>query len=453
MLFEKYLKTVDENAQLIGDFTDSLWDNPELGFSEFKSCALFKKILSEHGFTITDNLAGLPTSFKAVYGEGHPAIGVLAEYDALHRLNYQAGKTEPILRTDTENGHGCGHHLFAGGSLGAVLALKEYVKENGGSVTLFGCPAEENGGGKVYMSRAGVFKDTDAIVSWHPEKMFMVRTRPSLANVSVQYTFTGTASHAGGSPERGRSALDAAEIMNVGVNFLREHVPTTWRVHYAFQDAGGIAPNIVQAKAVIRYLIRANDNREVQEFLARVNKCAEGAAHMTETEVTWEVKGADSNLITIPIMQQTGYEAMLDIPIPVPTEEDIAFGKAIQATVKIAEDKKSKEIYPTKVLPPAPPKAHGGSTDTADVSWNCPTLQFHIATWCADTPTHSWQAISQGKCHYAKMATLYASKVVASTAMRLMSDPAKLQQARDEWKAQTVGGYECPLPDYVQPKL
>ncbi len=335
----------------------------------------------------------------------------------------------------------------------AAIALKKFVQETGkGSITLFGCPGEENGGGKVYMARAGIFNDMDAIVSWHPEKMHMVRTRPSLANVEVDYTFKGIASHAGGSPERGRSALDAVELMSVGCNYLREHMPTTCRIHYAYLNAGGEAPNIVQANASVRYLIRANDNEEVRTLWERVNKVAKGAAMMTETEVSWKVMAACSNLIINSVMQQTGYEAMQDIPVPVPSEEDITFGKALQATIALSKEDAAKPLYAERVLEPAPPKAHGGSTDTEDVSWNSPTLQFHIATWVTGTPGHSWQAAAQGKSHFAHEALLYAGKVVASTAMRLMEDPERLEKARAEFLEKTAGGYVCPLPGDLMPK-
>ena len=454
MQFERYLKKIDEFAAEITGVSDAIWDTPEPGLGEYKSSALLMTSLESHGFRITKGLAGMPTAFRAEFGSGRPAIGILAEFDALPNLNYQADTVEPVFREDAEYGHGCGHNLFAAGSLAAAIALASFVKEQGkGSVTLFGCPAEENFGGKVYLARAKVFNDMDAIVSWHPEKMHMVRTRPSLANVEVDYFFKGIASHAGGSPERGRSALDACELMSVGCNYLREHIPTTCRIHYAYQNAGGKAPNIVQAGTTVRYLIRANDNEEVRELWERINKVAKGAAMMTETEVSWEVVSAYSNLITNSVLQQTGYEAMQDIPVPVPDEADRAFGKAIQATFPLSKEDAKKPLFADRVLEPAPPKAHGGSTDTADVSWNCPTLQFHIATWVTGTPGHSWQAVAQGKRHFAHEAVLYAGKVLASTAIRLMTDPERLAKARAEYLEKIGDGYVCPLPEDLMPKI
>ncbi len=453
MKFEKYLSSVDRCSEKIIHLSDYIWDHPEVGFREFESSAALQTALKEEGFKITSGLAGIPTAFKAEYGYEGPAIGILAEFDALQNLNYQAGVAEPIFREDTNFGHGCGHNLFAAGSYAAALAIKSYIDEQKqGSVTLFGCPGEENKGGKVYMARAKVFNEMDAIVSWHPEQIHMVRTRPSLANVEVDYHFSGAASHAGGSPERGRSALDACELMSVGCNYLREHMPTTCRIHYAYINAGGEAPNIVQSHATVRYLIRANDNDEVLELWDRVNAVAKGAAMMTGTEVTWDMFSAYSNLITNSVMQRVGTEALKDIPIPVPNEEDLELGKKLQKTFSLTKEDKDKPIFADRVLDPAPPKAHGGSTDTADVSWNCPTLQFHIATKAVGTPGHSWQNVAQGKTHYAHEAVLFAGKVLASTAIRLMTDPETLHAVREEFSEKTKGGYHCPLPDEVQPK-
>lgn len=454
MKFEAHLRKIDEFAEKITALSDFIWDNPEPGFREFKSSGALQDALRAEGFRVTAGLAGLPTAFRAEYGSGRPAIGVLAEFDALPNLNYEAGKTEPVFRSDVTYGHGCGHNLFAGGSFAAALAIKSFLDEQGsGSVTLFGCPAEEGRGGKVYMARAGVFSGMDAVLGWHPEKMHMVRTRPSLANVEVDYSFRGIAAHAGGSPEQGRSALDACELMSVGCNYLREHMPTTCRIHYAYQNAGGEAPNIVQANAKVRYLIRADDSEAVQRLWARVNKVAQGAAMMTETEVSWEVVAAYSNLITNSVLQKTGYEAMREIPAPVPDAADLAFGRALQATMQLSEADAAKPIYADRALEPAPPKPHGGSTDTADVSWNCPTLQFHIGTWVIGTPGHSWQAVTQGKSAFAHKALLYAGKSIAATAMRLLSEPELLAAAKAEFLEKTKGGYHCPLPDSVQPKL
>jgi len=451
MLYEKYLSVIDRNAEELCSVSDALWDHPETAYEEFRAVELLTGILEKNGFTVTRNLAGIPTSFKATYGSGKPALGVQAEYDALDGLS-QAYSTEKTGRPDTQKGHGCGHNLFAAGSLAAVLAIKAYIEETGvGSITLFGCPAEEGGAGKVYMARAGVYSDVDAVVSWHPEKMYMVRTRPSLANISVNYSFEGIAAHAGGAPQKGRSALDAVELMNVGVQFLREHMDLTSRVHYAFLDAGGTAPNVVQANATVQYLIRAVDSEAVLELKGRVDRIAQGAALMTDTTMTSAVQSAYSNLITIPTLQAVANEAMHDIPLPVPTEEDLAYAAELQKTMNMTRAEQAKPPYAEKVLDPAPPVAHGGSTDTADVSWNTPTVQMHIGNWMVGTAGHSWQACSQCRSPYAKRAALYAGKAVAGTVLRLIENPELLEQARKEFEEKTPGGYICPIPDDILP--
>jgi aminobenzoyl-glutamate utilization protein B len=303
------------------------------------------------------------------------------------------------------------------------------------------------------MARDGVFSGVDAVVSWHPESMYMVRTRPALANVKVRYAFEGTAAHAGANPYAGRSALDALELMNVGCNFLREHMPMSARVHYAILDAGGTAPNMVQSHAEVLYLIRDTDLDSVRDLKERVDRIAQGAALMTDTEVTARVTSAYSNLITIPTLQATANEAMHDIPLPIATEEELAYGKALQATMKLTPEQASKPPFAVEVLEPAPPVAHGGSTDTADVSWVCPTVQMHIATWVLGTPGHSWQSVSQSRGSYAKKAMLYAGKAIAGTILRLMEDPSLLEKAKHEHASKVGNGYICPIPPEIQPNI
>ncbi len=454
MLYEKYLNTIDRRAEEICAVSDAIWDLAETAFGEFESSKLIADKLEAEGFTVERGVVGIPTAFTATYGSGSPKFGILAEYDALEGMSQEGCASEKKPIPGKNKCHGCGHNLFGAGSMAAALAVKAYIQETGkGSVTLFGCPAEEGGSGKVFMARDGVFNHMDAIVSWHPEKMYMVRTRPSLANVKVNYTFEGLSAHAGGSPHLGRSALDAVELMNVGANFLREHMELTSRVHYAILDAGGSAPNMVQSHAVVQYLIRAVDGESVKELHERVERIAQGAALMTDTTFSSEVVSAYSNLITIPTLQRIANEAMHDVALPVPTEEDIAYGKALQATMKLSKADAAKPMYADKVLDPAPPVAHGGSTDTADVSWNCPTVQMHIGNWVVGTPGHSWQSTSQSKSDYAKRAMLYAGKAVAGTILRLMNDPESLKKAKQEHAERVGTGYICPLPDGLQPQL
>lgn len=454
MLYEAHLNKIDDQAQLLRDVSDAIWDLAELPYAEYQSSRLLCGILEEKGFQVTRGVAGIPTAFTATYGTTGPSLGVLAEYDALSGYSQvgELGQKQSIPGKDSA--HGCGHNLFAAGSLAAVLAVQSYIRETGfGKITLFGCPAEEGGAGKVFMARSGLFADIDAVVSWHPEKMYMVRTRPSLANVCVNYSFEGIAAHAGGAPQKGRSALDALELMNIGCNFLREHMDLTSRVHYAILDAGGTAPNMVQSHAVVQYLIRAVDAESVRELKERVDRIAQGAALMTDTTVKGELLKGYSNLITIPTLQATANEAMHDIPLPMPTDADLEYAAQLQSAMKLTAAEKAMPPFALKVLDPAPPVAHGGSTDTADVSWNCPTVQMHIGNWVVGTPGHSWQSASQSRGDYAKRAMLYAGKAVAGTIMRLLDNPLLIEKAKEEFAAKTLGGYICPIPADVMPEI
>lgn len=454
MQYEKYLNLIEQQKDTFIRVSDDIWEYAETAYRETRSAARMADELEKIGFTVERGIVGIPTALRATFGSGKPVIAIQAEYDALGGGSQQAGVAEPKPIPGKQTGHGCGHNLFAGGSLAAALAVKSFVEETGkGTVVFMGCPAEEGGAGKTFMVRDGAYEGIDAVISWHPEQMHMVRTRPSLANIGLRYTFDGIASHAGGAPWKGRSALDAAELMNIGVQYLREHMTSDCRVHYAFLDCGGTAPNVVQPHVEMAYTVRASTLPAVRELKERVERIAEGAALMTDTKMSSRIVSAYSDLITIPTLQKVGNEALHDIPVPVPNEEDLAFAKALQATMQLTEEQKNQPPYPTAALDPAPPVAHGGSTDTADVSWVCPTLQFHIATKCIGTPGHSWQNQAQGKSHYAHEGLIFAGKVVAQTVMRLFDDPELLAAAKAEHFAKTKGHYQSPIPADLKPNL
>ena len=452
MLYEKYIKTIDDKSDIFCNIADSLWEKPEVPFHEYEAAKLITAELEKEGFTVTRGVAGMPTAFTATYGSGSPKLGILAEYDALSGMSQVGCITEKKSIPGMDAGHGCGHNLFAGGSVAAAFAVKSYIEATGkGSITLFGCPAEEGGGGKVFMARDGIFDGIESVVSWHPEAMNMVRTRPALANVKINYSFEGIAAHAGAAPHRGRSALDAVELMNVGCNFLREHMELTSRVHYAILDAGGTAPNQVQSHAVVQYMIRAVDSEGVRELQERIDRIAQGAALMTDTTFTSRVTSAYSSLITIPTLQATANETLHDIPVPQATEEELEFAKNLQKTFKVPAEKAKLPPYANTVLDPAPPVAHGGSTDTADVSWVTPTVQLHIGTSVVGTPGHSWQSVANNRGSFAKKSMLFAGKVVAGTLMRLIDDPALVEKAKAEHFEKTGGKYICPIPADLLP--
>lgn len=454
MTDKSFLSAIDRNQESIIALADTIWDNPELAFREFKSSEAITSFLAEKGFSVAKGVAGLPTAFIASYGQGHPEIGFIAEFDALSGLSQQAGLPYQAKRPGITDGHGCGHHLYAGDAVAAALAVQEYLRKSGktGTVKVLGCPGEEGGSGKAYMAREGLFKSLDAAFGGHPECFWAVRTRPSLACCNILYKFDGRASHAGAKPHLGRSALDAVELMNVAVNFLREHIPYDNRIHYAITDSGGDAPNIVQPHAEVMYMMRAKDNADLNSLCKRVDLCAQGAALATETTFSSQFRSASSNLITIPTLQRTLHQAMLDVPLPQPDADDIAFAK--EMTKILIDRTPDMPLYPNTVLPlPDQIAPHFGSTDTGDVSWNCPTVQMHVGAWIPGTSNHSWQTVTQGKNGYARRAMLYAGKAMALAAVRLMESPELLAAAKKEHLEKTGGKYEPAMPPDVMPNL
>ena len=450
-----FLSVIDEKKDILVGLADQLWDHPETAFAETYAAGLLCDALRAEGFTVRENLADIPTAFSGTFGSGHPVIGFLGEYDALSGLDQVAGVTaqEGVSGKD---GHGCGHHLLGVGALGAAIAAKRYLEESGksGTVIYFGCPGEEGGSGKAFMARDGVFDGLDAALSWHPDDETCVYTRTSSANCQVLYKFDGIAAHAATGPYRGRSALDAVELMNVGVNFLREHMTSDCRVHYAITDAGGFSPNVVQPHAEVLYLIRSSDAASLAKLSARVDKIAEGAALMTETKMTKDFVKACSSTVLNHNLQQILYEKMLAIGAPEITAEDREFaarlsreGMADLANVD-PEDPIHDGIksYQGQVTP------NMGSTDVGDVSWLCPTAQILVANFAKGTPAHSWQIVTQGKLPLAHKGMLFAAKVLGAAAAELFEHPAKLEAIQAEHKERTGGTYLCPIPQGVRPR-
>ena len=447
---------VEKKAALLEETSRYLWENPETAFTEYKSAAWLCRVLREEGFTVEENLAGIDTAFSGTYGSGRPVIGILGEYDALSGLSQVAGVTER-QSAGGESGHGCGHNLLGTGSLGAAIAVKEWLKETGnpGTVIFFGTPGEEGGSGKAFMARDGVFDGLDAALCWHPSDETKIRTNRSLANYQVLYKFDGVASHAGGKPELGRSALDAVELMNTGVQYLREHIPSSCRVHYAITDAGGFSPNVVQAHAEVLYLIRAVNNQTVKEIYERVNDIARGAALMTGTKESHEFIKACSNLVQNLTIRKLLHEKMEEIGPPVPDEEDYRMARLFSETA-LAEFPGADPEDPIawKLEPYTDEETPDfSSTDVGDISWVCPTAQIFTATKARGTPGHSWQQVAQGKLPLAHKMTAYAAKAMAAATVELMCDAELLQKAKDE-HAVCVGpnGYEAPIPQGVKPR-
>ena len=468
---------IDEKSGVITDVSDKIWDYAELSLREYKSGELYAKVLKEEGFTVEHPFDNIETAFRASYGSGKPVIGILAEYDALTGLSQIAGsETRKELVADG-NGHGCGHNLLGAGSMAAAFAIKKYLEEKGegsGKVILYGCPGEEGAATKAFMARDGVFAECDAALTWHPGNVNQVTSGTCNTCIQTEYKFTGVASHAAGAPDKGRSALDAVELMNIGVQFLREHVVPEARIHYAITNTGGYSPNVVQPYAEVLYLIRAPKNSQVEEIYQRVNKIAEGAAHMTETRVEIDFVKGCSNLMSNKVIAKELWDNLVELGAPEYTEEEMKFGKAISEGVgdsrfesleKIAKNCKDKaakaEVLSHKgesmyrfVAPFNPDGIMSfGSTDVGDVSWNCPTAQAYVATWAAGTPGHSWQVVSQGKSGLAHKGLIYAAKAMAGAAIDMYEDPEIIAKAKAEMEEELDGDtYHCPIPDGCKPR-
>lgn len=447
---ETILQAIEAKRSVLNDTADFLWEHPETAFTEFASAKYICEVLRREGFAVEENLAGIATAFSGTFGSEKPVIGILGEFDALSGLSQVAGIAEQVS-AGGDAGHGCGHNLLGAGSLGAAIGVKAWLEKTGrsGTVIYYGCPGEEGGSGKAFMARDGVFDGLDAAFCWHPEVVTKVHTSTHLANYQILYKFDGLAAHAAGSPHLGRSALDAVELMNVGVQFLREHIPTSCRIHYAITDTGGFSPNVVQPHAEVLYLIRGVNNKIAKELYERVNDIARGAALMTGTTESHQFIKACSNTILNPPMMQLLQQKMEAIPLPQPTQAQLDYAREISKTLP---NPNTESPLHTELRPLDQEKQGFGSTDVGDVSWVCPTAQILTACVARGTPAHSWQWTAQCKTEQAREMTVYAAKVLAAAAAELMENPALLQQAKEE-HAKRVGpeGYLPPIPKDVKP--
>ncbi|MCK6453283.1 MAG: amidohydrolase [Alphaproteobacteria bacterium] len=458
-------RLVDAKRNDFAALSDQVWDTPELNFVEYRSAAAHRAMLAREGFRVADKVAGLSTATMGEAGDGGPVIAILGEYDALPGLSQHAGQCEHAPIEPGGNGHGCGHNLLGAASMLAATAVKDWLAAHRlpGRVRYYGCPAEEGGSAKGFMVRAGVFDDVDVAISWHPAAFTGVNKPVSLACNEIDFHFTGRAAHAAAAPHQGRSALDAVELMNVGVNYMREHMPSTARVHYAVLDAGGPAPNVVQAKATVRYLVRALDLQQLHALVGRVRKVAEGAALMTETAVKVRIVNGDANLVG-----NAPLEALMHAEIerlgPVPFDaRDREFAAEMQKSMTEEDIVSAFARYglePKKGLALADfvyPLGSGndslvGSTDVGSVSWVVPTVQMRSATYAIGTPGHSWQLVAQGKAQAAHKGLAHAAKAMAATALALIVDPREVERAKDDFRRRLDGRpFVNPIPDDVEP--
>ena len=463
------IRAVEEKAGLVAEVADRIWEYAELSLQEEKSAALYCKVLESEGFQVEKGICGIPTAFSASYGSGRPVIGILAEYDALSGLSQKAGSVEREELVSGGCGHGCGHNLLGAGAFAAAFGVKAYLEaaKQPGTVVLYGCPGEEGGAAKAFMARDGLWYGLDAALTWHPEDTNEVITGTTNSCIQTQYKFTGIAAHAAGDPDRGRSALDAVELMNIGVQFLREHMSDKARIHYAITDAGGRSPNVVQPRASVLYMVRSNHVAEAVELQKRVDQIAEGAALMTGT--TYEKQFIDglADTVTNHTLENVLYRNFQELGVPGYTREEHAFADALSATYPggdgvpgigsrydagYADRAKALRtgvghamndfllpLYQGEAFRP-------GSTDVGDVSWQCPTAQIQVAAWPNGCPGHSWQNVSCDRTEIGHKAAVHAGKVLAAAAVDLLTDPALLAEARAEFQKRAETGYVCPIP-------
>ena len=452
----KLKQLILEQSEKLLEMADRIFDNPEYDGEEVFASGLLEDYLERNGFQVERGLGSWDTAFRAVWrnGEGGPRIGLLCEYDALRKL-----------------GHGCGHHMQGPAICGTAVALKNAGIQEPFELIVYGTPAEETRGAKITLWEDGYFRDIDVALMMHGGPDTCVDEK-SMALSNYTVTFHGKGAHAALAPEQGRSALDAVELMDVGVNYMREHIEPTDRIHYAVLDTGGTSPNVVQSHAEVLYLIRSTDAAKVRALYDRVCKIARGAAMMTETEVQIVFDKGCSETLSNPVLEGVLYDSMKKIPLPAYTPEELAYAAAIHETC-LAFDPASDlslgflpnrqkrhyaEIYRTKAMADLVVEHQHldvfvpGSSDVGDASKVVPTAQFIAATATPGTPAHSWQMTAQGKSGTAAKGMWYAAQVLADAAITLVQNPALIQKAKQEFREATEGKpYECPIPANIPP--
>lgn len=463
---QKLYDSVDENAEKITALSDAIWDFSELSMQEYKSAAYYCDLLEQEGFRVERKLCGIPTAFSGSFGSGKPRIGILGEFDALSGLSQCPGSTKRESLNPGGNGQGCGHNLLGAAAFGAALAVKKAIEAGllHGTVVFYGCPGEEGCAGKTFMARDGMFRDLDAALTWHPGDTNEIKVGSSAACMQVEYSFTGVSAHAADNPHMGRSALDAVELMHVGIQFLREHMPPNSSIHYSITDAGSVSPNVVQPAATTVLMVRGETVRKAKALLERVNKIAQGAALMTETSVSMRQIDGTASILPNETLERVMYENMQQVPVPEYTAAEREFAEALHATYPAAvpgllsNSNRQVWAYANKmtdggkraindfIMPYVPYFAYApGSTDVGDVSWLTPTAQITTATWTSAAPGHSWQNVSIGRTSIAHKGVLQAAKIIAGSAADLMEQPELLEKARAEFDEAAAEGYDCPI--------
>jgi len=443
------LQSMDAKRDAYNGIARQIWTLAELGYQEQKSSALLQAELRKAGFTVKAGVADIPTAFVATWGSGKPVIGIVGEFDALPGLSQAAVPARAPI-TAGAAGHGCGHHLFGTASTAAAIAVKQWLESQRktGTIRFYGTPAEEGGAGKVYMIRAGLFDDVDAVVSWHPGDRNTVAPVSNLANISAKFRFKGVSAHAAAAPEKGRSALDGVEAMNTMVNMLREHVPQETRIHYVITE-GGKAANVVPDFAEVSYVARHPDIRTLDGIWERIINAAKGAALGTGTTMDFEIISAVYNVLpneTLSSLQLKNLERVGGVTY---TSEERTFAEQIRKTLEEPMLPLGSEA---QVQPPRP-EITFASTDMGDVSWKVPTVQLSAATWVPGTPAHSWQAVAAGGMTIGTKGMMVAAKTMALTAVDLFTDPTHVQKARAEFDQRRAGFVYKSRLDRAKPAL
>lgn len=450
MEVEKYR---DEIIKLAMD----IWANPESPYREYKASEWSAGLLEEHGFKVERRAGGIPTAVKASYGTGHPVVGFLGEYDALEGLSQTVSdRPEPV--PGQKLGHGCGHNLLCAAHAGAAIALRYQMekKKIQGTIVFYGCPAEEILTGKPFMARAGLFDELDAALAFHPMEYNMATYGNMVAANMAKFHFKGISAHASADPYNGRSALDAVELMDIGANYLREHIKPDARVHYMITECGSV-PNIVPDKASVWYFVRANEREDAEDIYQRVVKIAKGAALMTETELEVEFLGGCYNTLNNRVLEKTVHQAMLDIKQEEWTEEELDFAAGLNNFVQGNKEAKNKanHLPPDTELHsgvlPMQSCGDGSSSDVGDVAHIVPTAFFTTACSNIGAPGHNWQITACSGHSIGMKGMIYGTKVLAKSALDILTVPEILEKAKNEFMEATKGRpYKCPLPDDME---
>lgn len=437
------LEWIDQNQARTYDISDRIWRAAETSLKEFKSSELLAKELEKAGFKVQRGVSGMDTAFVAEYGSGHPVIGILAEFDALPGLS-QAPTTKKTPFEVGAPGHGCGHNLFGSASTAAAIAVQRAMTQQKltGTIRLYGTPAEENYSGKTYMARDGLFNGLDLALHWHPDSETGVPQISNQALNGVEITFLGQSAHAAGNPWNGRSALDAVELLNISMNYLREHVPLSARIHYVITN-GGAAPNIVPDRASVWYMIRDTERSGVEALHERLLDSAKGASLMTRTTYEVKILEAPWHVLISEAGSRLMYSNLLAIGPPQFTAEEHQFAKQIQQSLGIEQRGLASNIEPMR-----PPEAVSGTTDVADVSWVTPTIGLSVATSVLGDPGHNWSTVATGGMSIGHKGLNIAAKTIAATAIDVLQNPALLDPIKAEWQQKTKGiVYKSAIPE------